>query len=240
LKFKKNLKLKGLPDKAAKRRAKKLKAELQYFIDATRYVAWLAERRVLKGETIAHDEKIYSLFERHTQLINRGKFPFPIEFGHPVFFVEDQIGFIVDYQVMKNGVTDEKVSVPLLKNLQKRHDNKIKVASLDKASWTPDNFKELDEVFDVVCLPKKGRLTAEAKFRERAPAFRQARRWHPGIESAIHALVSGNGLAVCRDKGETGYDRYVALGVLGRNLHTLGKILLKQSRDDRQQRRRAA
>lgn len=240
LKFKKNLKLKDLPDKAAKRRAKKLKAELKYFIDATRYVAWLAERRVIQGETIAHNEKIFSLFEPHTQLINRGKFPFPIEFGHPVFFVEDQIGFIVDYQVMKNGLTDEKVSVPLLKNLQKRHNNKIKVASLDRASWTPDNFKELKKVFDVVCLPKKGYRTGEAKLRERASAFRQARRWHPGIESAIHALVFGNGLVVCRDKGETGYDRYVALGVLGRNLHTLGKILFHQARDDRKQFRRAA
>jgi hypothetical protein len=47
LKFKKNLKLKDLPDKAAKRRAKKLKAALKYFISATRYVTWLAERRVL-------------------------------------------------------------------------------------------------------------------------------------------------------------------------------------------------
>jgi hypothetical protein len=240
LKFKKNLKLKQLPDKVAKRRAKKLKADLNYFISATQYVAWLAERRVLHGETIKHDEKLHSLFEPHTQLINRGKFPFPIEFGHPVFFVEDQIGFIVDYQVMKNSLTDEKVSVPLLKDLQKRHQNKIKVVSLDKGSWTPENFKELQESFEVVCLPKKGRLTEEAKLRERTPAFRQARRWHPGVESAIHALVSGNGLAVCRDKGETGYDRYVALGVLGRNLHTLGKILFHQARDDRKRLRRAA
>ena len=46
--------------------------------------------------------------------------------------------------------------------------------------------------------------------------------------SAINALGSGNGLIVCRDKGEEGYERYVALAVLGRNLQTLGTILQKK------------
>jgi len=59
-------------------------------------------------------------------------------------------------------------------------------------------------------------------------AFRNARQNHPGVESAIGALQSGNGQERCRDRGEEGYERYVALGVLGRNLQTLGKLLLAQ------------
>ncbi|PIS38346.1 MAG: hypothetical protein COT35_01310 [Nitrospirae bacterium CG08_land_8_20_14_0_20_52_24] len=74
------------------------------------------------------------------------------------------------------------------------------------------------------CLPKKGKVTGEALERESAPAFRKARRRHAGIESAIHALVAGNGLDRCRDKGEAGFRRYVALAILGRNLQTLGRI----------------
>ena len=58
--------------------------------------------------------------------------------------------------------------------------------------------------------------------------FRQARQNHPGIESAIGALQAGNGQERCRDKSKLGYERYVGLGILGRNLQVLGKLLLAQ------------
>ena len=56
--------------------------------------------------------------------------------------------------------------------------------------------------------------------------FHQAKQRHSGVESAIGALQSGNGLVRCRDKSEVGFERYVALAVLGRNIHTLGKRLI--------------
>ena len=37
------------------------------------------ERRVLKGETIPHDEKIFSVFEPHTRWISKGKAGTPVE-----------------------------------------------------------------------------------------------------------------------------------------------------------------
>jgi transposase, IS5 family len=76
------------------------------------------------------------------------------------------------------------------------------------------------------CVPVTGRIQAERQERQATVAFRRARRRHPGIESAIGALQSGNGLDRCRDRGFGGYCRYVGLGVLGRNLHVLGKLLI--------------
>ncbi len=61
---------------------------------------------------------------------------------------------------------------------------------------------------------------------EASVEFRQARQRHPGIESAIHALQVGNGLARCRDHSSVGFSRYIGLGVLGRNIWVLGKLLL--------------
>ena len=49
---------------------------------------------------------------------------------------------------------------------------------------------------------------------------------------AIGALQAGNGLKRCRDRSEAGYERYVALGIVGRNLQTLGKLLLAEDRAD--------
>jgi hypothetical protein len=41
-------------------------------------------------------------------------------------------------------------------------------------------------------------------------------------------MQSGNGLKWSRDRQLIGFERYVALGILGRNLHTLGKVVIQQ------------
>lgn len=240
LAFKDKIALDQIADELNRGRVEKRVRELAYYIHATVYVAWLADRRVLSGETIPHAEKLHSVFEPHTELINRGKSPSPIEFGHRVFVVEDQSGFILDHKIMNEGQTDDHVVVERITALQTRMRNRIKTASFDKGFWSPENLAALNKIVKVLCLPKKGKRDFDASVREGAPAFRQARRWHPGVESAIHALVEGNGLAVCRDRGEEGYERYVALGILGRNLHTLGRILLDRAHDEQEPLRRAA
>ena len=58
--------------------------------------------------------------------------------------------------------------------------------------------------------------------------FLEAQQNHPGVESAIGALQSGNGMKRCRDRSEIGFDRYVSLAILGRNMQTLGRLLIAQ------------
>ena len=217
-------------------RCTQLASELQYFIGGTEYTAELARRRVIAGETIPHQDKVFSLFEPDTELINRGKKPQPIEFGHRVMLVQDSAGFIVHFQVMGHGITDEKILMQVMENLQRRFNGKIHAASFDKGFWTPNNLQQLSEIVSLVVLPKKGKRSAADSLREGAKDFGEVRRWHPGIESAINALQAGNGLDVCRDKGIDGYKRYLALGVLGRNLQTLGNILVEKERQRRRKR----
>jgi IS5 family transposase len=81
-----------------------------------------------------------------------------------------------------------------------------------------------------VVLPKKGKRSEADRLREGSREFGRVRKWHSGVESAIHGLVAGNGLGVCRDKGVDGYDRYVSMAILGRNLHTLGNVVKEKER----------
>jgi hypothetical protein len=212
-----------------------LASELQYFLGATEYMADLAARRVIDGQTIPHAEKVFSLFEPDTELINRGKSPQPIEFGHRVLIVEDSAGFIVHARVMEPGQTDEKTPVALMTDLQSRFHDKIKAASFDKGFWSPSNLQDLSAIVPLAVLPKKGKRAAADAEREGSKEFGRLRKWHAGVESAIHALQAGNGLGVCRDKGIDGYQRYLALGVLGRNLQRLGTIFLEKERKRRRE-----
>jgi len=206
------------------------KAELLGFIVLTEQVCDNARRRVLEGETLANEEKIHSIFEPHTELIKRGKHPNPIEFGHNVLVIEDAAGFVVDYRVVENGVLDQDLVVPVMRKLQKRMGGKIKSASFDRAFHTPQNQEELAAIVRTPCIAAKGQEKGQQQQKEGTVAFRKARQNHPGVESVIGALQKGNGLKRSRDRSKRGYERYVALGILGRNLQTLGKLLLAQDK----------
>jgi transposase, IS5 family len=215
-------------------------AELLGFIVLTEKVCDNARRRVLEGQTLTNEEKIHSIFEPHTELIKRGKHPNPIEFGHKVLVLEDAAGFVVDYRVVENGVLDQDLVVPVMRQVQKRFAGKIKSASFDRAFHTPQNQEDLAEIVRTPCIAAKG----QQQPKEGTVAFRKARQNHPGVESVIGALQKGNGLKRSRDRKKKGYERYVALGILGRNLQTLGKLLLAQDKADCQaaksKRKRAA
>jgi IS5 family transposase len=202
--------------------------KLWHYVQLTAKVCGTARRRVLLGEIVANDEKLFSIFEPHTELIKRGKQPDPIQYGHKVLVIEDAVGFICHYSVVANGVLDQDVLVPEMTKLQERVGGKIKRASFDRAFHTLDNQEKLAKIVDHPCIPKKGRNSGRKQQEGASVEFREARQSHPGIESAIGALQAGNGQERCRDQSKLGYERYVALGILGRNLQVLGKLLLAQ------------
>jgi IS5 family transposase len=206
--------------------------ELLHYADLTAKVCGTAWRRVLAGETVPNEEKLFSIFEPHTELIKRGKQPNPTQFGHNVLVIEDAVGFVIAYRVLGKGVLDQDVVVPEMRRLQERFEGKIKSASFDRSFHTPQNQQDLGEIVRTPCIVSKGQEKGRQQQREGTVAFRKARQRHSGIESAIGALQAGNGLKRCRDRSEAGYERYVALGILGRNLQTLGKLLLAEDRAD--------
>jgi hypothetical protein len=183
------------------------------------------ERRVIKGEVIPHAEKVFSIFQPHTEWISKGKAGVPVELGVKVCILEDQHQFILHHQVMQQQ-TDDQVAVEMVTQAKKRFP-KLSVCSLDKGFHSRDNQIALKEHLKLVVMPRKGKLSQQAREEEQAPAFVKARRAHSAVESAINGLEV-HGLDVCRDHGIDGFKRYVALAVLARNIHRIGAILWQQ------------
>jgi hypothetical protein len=203
-----------------------LDKELETFLKRTRQVCGTARRRVLCGETIPNHEKLFSIFETHTQLYKRGKAGQPMQFGRLVLICEDGAGFITHYYLLPRDKSDRDVVVKQTREAQKRRQGRIARASFDRGFHSPENQEELAKIIKHPCLPTSGANQAAKQERTATVEFREARQSHPGIESAIGALQSGNGLERCRDRTEKGFERYLGLGVLGRNLHVLGKLLI--------------
>lgn len=51
-------------------------------------------RRVLEGESIPHEDKVFSMFQAHTEWISQGKVGVPVALGVKVCVIEDQHRFI--------------------------------------------------------------------------------------------------------------------------------------------------
>ena len=209
---------------------------LETFITRTQQVREVARRRVIRGEKVPNDEKLFSLFEPHTQLYKRGKAGEPVQFGRLALVFEDGAGFLTQHRLLSRTESDRDVAVPETRRLQQRFDNQVEELSLDRGFHSPENQVELVKLVKSPCLPKPGVKQAAAQLAEQSAAasltFRAAKQRHPGIESMIGSLQSGNGQKRCRDRGELGLERYLALGILGRNLHTFGRLLIQREAPD--------
>jgi len=203
-----------------------LSKELQHWIELTQQVCDTAFRRVVLKETVPNSEKLFSLFEPHTQLYRRGKAGTPNQFGRLALIFEDGAGFVSHYHLMDREAGDSDVIVEQTREAQRRHNGTIKTASFDRGFHTPENEEQLSSLVDEPCLPPRHPGQYAERMTNGSVEFRRLRQRHPGIESAIGALQSGNGLKRSRDRSEVGFERYLGLAILGRNIHVLGKLLI--------------
>ncbi len=121
---------------------------------------------------------------------------------------------------------DADVVAEQTRQTQKIHRGEIERASFDRGFYSEENETELSKIVDQVCVPPRHPGQYAERLSVASVAFHRARQRHSGIESAIGALQSGNGLKRCRDRSELGFERYFGLAILGRNIHTLGKLLI--------------
>ncbi|MCY3625963.1 MAG: hypothetical protein OXH82_02745 [Candidatus Dadabacteria bacterium] len=190
-------------------------------------------RRIVYGEVIPQEEKVFSVFEPHTCWIAKGKAGVVVEFGVPVCIVEDQYQFILNHRVMWEE-SDVDVCVPIIEETTQMY-TEFKACSFDQGFYSPKNSKRLDEVLEGNYMPKKGKLGKEDRKRQEAEDFIEARKQHPAVESAINGL-NHEGCDKVRVHGKEGFARSVALSVLAANIHRLGVLVRNREREKERKR----
>lgn len=212
---------------------------LEYFHGMINKHRDLVERRVVRGEQIPVGEKVYSLFEPHTEWLSKGKANKRVELGHNILVASDQWGFIVEHQVVERQA-DVSLSIPLAERLLNRFgDDAIESISFDKGFYKRENKELLKLYIPEVIMPKKGKKNQEERAEESGKTFQKLRQKHSAVESDINRLEH-HGLDRCLDKGLKGFKRYCALGIVAANLHKLGNVLQEKARNKQKKLRKAA
>jgi hypothetical protein len=200
------------------------KTMLLHYLSALATCAHVARERLQLGRDVPLSDRLFSIFEAHTELIYRGKVPVPVEFGHRILVGEDAAGFIVHAEVMTNGCQDRDRAVPVTRALKERFANLTGI-SFDRGFHSPDNQRELAAIIPDACLPNSGDQALAKQIATAGASWNWQRRTHSGIEAAIGNLQDNRGCRRCPDKGRDGYERYLQAAVLANNLITLGRLL---------------
>ena len=210
-----------------------LRRKIAHYCQLGKRVIEQARRRVLEGEQVPNEEKIYSIFETHTDLIMRGKVTKPIEFGHKVFLAESARGLITQYRVLDGNPSDCDHVKPSVQYHKKSFGFAPYLYSSDRAFFSQPNITECQEAgVKLVCIPQRGgKKTSERETFEHSPAFKKGQRFRAGIEGRISVLFRGRGMKRCLAEGRQRFEVLIGAAVLANNLMAIAyRLNEKQKR----------
>jgi len=191
--------------------------ELQAYLPSMQTVVATARRANVQRETVPARERVFSLFEPHTELIKRGRRQKPVEFGHKMLLCESAEKFITDYEVYEKQEPDCDLTQPVIERHEKLFGERPVVLAADKG-FCPEKskFEELAKLVGNLAIPRRMQ-----DFMDKLLASCQA--FRAGIEGTISGLKRAFRLLRCFFRGFKGFARSVGLGVFCHNLIVLAE-----------------
>ena len=194
-----------------------LGAALADRLGVMRQVAKVARRRVFDGEQVPHSDKVFSIFEPHTELIKRGRRGRPVEFGHKVLLTQSKEKFITDYVVLEQNCNDNELLPLVIQRHEQRYGSPPESVAADMG-FCPDadTYEELEEQIDYLGVPRRTRDFGDTMM----SVWQQ---WRAGIEGTISCLKRAFRLARCCFRGFKNFASAIGSAVFCHNLTILAK-----------------
>jgi len=208
-----------------------LRAEIARHCELGTRVVSQASRRVLHGEQVPTEEKLYSIFETHTDLIKRGKVLKPVEFGHKVFLAESGRGLITQYRILSGNPADQAHVKPSLDRHKALFDSAPHLYSSDRGFFNEENLQTCQRAgVTLTCIPQSGgKRSAEREALETSRAFKRGQRFRAGIEGRISVLFRGRGMKRALVEGREHFELFVGAAVLANNLLVIAELLRQKA-----------
>jgi len=206
-----------------------LAAQIDEYAQLGHRVVDQTRRRVFGGEQLPVAEKLFSIFEPHTDLLVRGKARTPVEFGHKVRLVECRGGLITDYEVLDGNPPDQDHVVPTLQHHERRFGAVPVMLATDRGFDSTSNIAACKDAGVIDCIPQRGgQKTPERRAYENSPSFKRGQKFRAGIEGRISVLFRGRGMRRCLSHGRERFEVFVGMAVLANNLLALAALLAKK------------
>lgn len=187
-------------------------ASIEEYLGKIQRVITQARRAWLEGEKIPGNERIFSIFEDHVELLKRGRKHKPVEFGHMILLGQTKEKFISQYHVMEKRIHDSELPEGIIKRHEKSFGKPPKTLVADKGfRGKPEAMDRLGEKVKVLSIPR-----TLSDWSDRA--FVAQQHFRAGIEGSISVLKRAFDLLLCRYRGFKSFVAHVGSAVFCHNL----------------------
>lgn len=184
-----------------------------------------AHERIIGGRPVENNKKILSLFDHDIHVINRGKAGAEVEFGNPLFIVEQSEGLLVDFELIRGPHPGDaawlKGRMDHLQGLQAKNET-IRCINADRGFDSKAVRKELEAMGAFNAIQPKSAPVERDEFDEEV--FRACQKRRAQIEGRIgifkHCFLD----APASSKGFDNRNREVAMAAFTHNLWLLGRM----------------
>lgn len=206
------VKLHGIGDENVDRWIEKMR----HFLDLLLSVIDQTQRRVYNDENVPADEKIFSLFEPHTDIIVKGERD--IQYGHKINLATQQDGFITYLNIENGNPADSNLYQPVLKACEADYDQLPVSVVADGCYASQENVKKARELgVNKNLFTKPAGLTL-TDMGVKQKTFDAQRDFRAGVEGNISELKRAYGAGKATWKGREGFNAFVWAATLCYNL----------------------
>jgi len=203
--------------------AHKILEQLERAVLLLQRVLKQTEGRVLRGEKAPVGEKVVSFFERHTDVIVKGRRD--TQYGHKIFLSGGRSGLILDCVIARGNPADAAMFPDLLARQEALYGRPPLQTAADGGFASRDNLRlaQGQGVKDVMFAKKRGLGVLEMV--KSLWVYRKLRNFRAGLEANISRLKRAFGLDRCHWQGWPGFRQYVWSAIMSYNVLVLGMLL---------------
>jgi len=200
-------------------------AALQEFLPVMKQVYSMAYRKQILGENVPNSEKIFSIYEPHTDIIVKGGRD--ILFGHKVNLAGGRSNLILDCEILEGNPSDTKLFQPTLDRIISGYGITPRDSVTDGGyAWSKNtDFCKDRGITNIVFNKVVGSLKSIASSKNMETRLKK---WRSGIEAVISNWKRGFGMRVCEWKGWEHFRAKVLWSVIAYNFRMMTRLILER------------
>lgn len=197
--------------------------ELKALLPKMEKVYDITRRHELLGESVPNAEKIFSIYEEHTDIIVKGRRE--AEFGHKVNLTTGKSNLILDLEIVGGNPSDSQLYAGALERIEHSYGVTPRDVVTDggyASLKNQDTAKEkgvVNIVFNKIAGSLRNIVTS-------GNMETRLKKWRSGIEAVISNVKRGFNMYRCEWKGRERFDAKVLWSVIAYNIRVITSLLL--------------
>jgi IS5 family transposase len=192
--------------------------ELKKLLPLMEQVYDITWRKEINGEKVPNDDKIFSIYELHTDIIVKGGRE--VKFGHKINLTSGKSSLILSCEVLKGNPADSTLYQPTIDKIVSDYQIVPRDSVTDGGYASKDNaeYAQGKGIVNIVFNKIVGSLKNIASSRNMETRLKK---WRSGIEAVVSNLKRGYQLFRCNWKGEAHFKQKVLWSVLAYNIRVM-------------------